>query len=96
MIPNIKRDETTTLKNPRRYGRFFGFFIFASLLSVFCLVMAPSAFANPPTANPDYYLTTEKIPLNIAAPGVLDNDTDPNPLHIPLTVLSVDTSATRG
>jgi Ca2+-binding RTX toxin-like protein len=32
-----------------------------------------------PTANPDNYSTNEDTPLNIAAPGVLGNDTDPDP-----------------
>jgi CSLREA domain-containing protein len=32
----------------------------------------------PPTANPDSYSTNEDTPLSIAAPGVLQNDTDPD------------------
>jgi VCBS repeat-containing protein len=31
----------------------------------------------PPTAKPDSYTTTEDVPLTVAAPGVLANDTDP-------------------
>lgn len=42
---------------------------------------------DPPTANDDAYTTQEDIPLAIAAPGVLGNDTDPegNPLTTALT-----------
>ncbi len=32
----------------------------------------------PPTANPDNYSTNEDTPLSIAAPGVLQNDNDPD------------------
>jgi hypothetical protein len=32
-----------------------------------------------PTANPDGYSTNEDTPLNVTAPGVLGNDTDPDP-----------------
>lgn len=31
---------------------------------------------NPPIANPDSYTTTEDVPLTVAAPGALTNDTD--------------------
>jgi hypothetical protein len=37
-----------------------------------------TAFGNLPTAVADTYTTTENTPLHIAAPGVLDNDSDPN------------------
>ena len=33
---------------------------------------------QPPTAEADSYTATEDTPLTVAAPGVLDNDTDPN------------------
>ena len=42
----------------------------------------------PPVAVNDDYTTDEDITLNVAAPGVLDNDTDPN--NDPLTAVLVD------
>ncbi len=33
---------------------------------------------TPPTANPDSYSTVQDTPLNVAAPGVLSNDSDPD------------------
>ena len=38
-----------------------------------------SRFRKPPVASPDSYTTLEDTPLNVAAPGVLANDTDPDP-----------------
>ncbi len=42
---------------------------------------------QPPVANNDSYNTSEDLPLTIAAPGVLVNDTDPN--SDPLTAILV-------
>lgn len=41
----------------------------------------------PPVATNDAYVTNEDTPLNVAAPGVLGNDTDPN--NDPLTAVKV-------
>ncbi|PYT00800.1 MAG: hypothetical protein DMF63_05700 [Acidobacteria bacterium] len=43
------------------------------------LVQVVQVAPTPPTANPDSYSTNEDTPLNVAAPGVLGNDTDPDP-----------------
>ncbi len=48
----------------------------------------------PPTAVDDSYTTDEDTPLNVPAPGVLANDSDPD--GNPLSVVSVDDSATLG
>jgi hypothetical protein len=40
---------------------------------------------QPPVANPDSYSTSENTVLSAKAPGVLDNDTDPN--NLPLTAV---------
>ncbi len=45
------------------------------LLFLATLLINP-AFAAPPKANDDFYSTDEDTTLNIAAPGVLGNDTD--------------------
>ena len=45
----------------------------------------------PPTAGDDAYMTDEDTPLNIAAPGVLGNDTDPD--GDPLTAEVVSTAS---
>ncbi|MCH7729210.1 MAG: cadherin-like domain-containing protein [Planctomycetes bacterium] len=45
---------------------------------------------DPPTGVDDFYLTDEDIVLNIAAPGVLNNDTDPE--SDTLSVIEVDGS----
>ncbi|GAG30690.1 unnamed protein product, partial [marine sediment metagenome] len=42
---------------------------------------------QPPTANDDSYSTDEDTPLNVSAPGVLGNDTDPE--EDPLTAILV-------
>ena len=34
---------------------------------------------SPPTAVADGYATNENTPLHVSAPGVLGNDSDPNP-----------------
>lgn len=41
-----------------------------------------TAVNDPPIANDDHYSTTEDIPLNISAPGVLANDFDADGLHL--------------
>jgi VCBS repeat-containing protein len=55
------------------------------------LIGATSAAFNvsnpPPVANPDAYPTNEDTPLNVAAPGVLGNDSDPD--GDPLTAVKV-------
>jgi len=43
------------------------------------LVQVVQVAPTPPTANPDSYSTNEDTPLTVAAPGVLGNDTDPDP-----------------
>ena len=47
-----------------------------------------------PVANDDVYSTSKNTELTIDAPGVLENDTDPN--GDPLTVVSYDASSTEG
>jgi VCBS repeat-containing protein len=48
---------------------------------------------DPPVANDDYYTTAEETILNITAPGVLTNDTDPD--DDPLTAVII-TDVTNG
>ena len=43
------------------------------------LVQVVQVVQTAPTANPDSYSTNEDTPLVVAAPGVLANDTDPDP-----------------
>ena len=50
---------------------------------------------TPPTANDDSYQTTVNMTLNVAAPGVLGNDTDDGLLD-PLVVSSVVSDVTNG
>jgi len=61
------------------------------LLSVvFPLILTTVAIAQqPPVANDNAYATDEDIPLYIAAPGVLGNDTDPDDGDL-LTAVKVD------
>ena len=47
-----------------------------------------SAPNQPPTANDDFYNTIEDIPLTLAPPGVLGNDSDPD--GDPLTAVKVN------
>src|SRR5262249_22012838 len=49
---------------------------------------------DPPVATDDTNATDEDTALNIAAPGVLSNDTDPN--GDTLTVTAFDAISTRG
>ena len=49
--------------------------LFICFLSTFPVKLA---FAYPPTANNDSYSTNEDTTLNIASPGVLANDNDPD------------------
>jgi VCBS repeat-containing protein len=48
---------------------------------------------DPPVANNDYYTTEEDTTLNVPAPGVLTNDTDPE--NDPLTAIKI-TNSTNG
>lgn len=48
-----------------------------------------------PTANADFYSTDEQTALNVAAPGLLGNDTDPNPGDV-LTVTGFDATSSAG
>ncbi len=50
---------------------------------------------DPPLAEDDAAITNEDNPVTVSAPGVLDNDSDPN-VGDTLTVTSVDTSGTVG
>jgi uncharacterized repeat protein (TIGR01451 family) len=50
---------------------------------------------NPPVAENDVAATDEDNPVTVAAPGVLNNDFDPD-IGDTLTVIAVDTSGTRG
>ena len=50
---------------------------------------------NPPVANDDSYTTYEGKALLVVAPGLLANDTDPNPTDV-LSVKSVDRTGTNG
>jgi VCBS repeat-containing protein len=56
------------------------------------LIGASSAAFNvinpPPVANADAYSTNEDTPLNVSAPGVLGNDSDPNGDHLNAVKLS--------
>jgi len=52
-------------------------FLALFLCSLATLSVKP-AFADPPTAANDSYSTNEDTTLNVAAPGVLGNDTDPD------------------
>ena len=93
MEPNTKRDGTKRSKNSRRCGRFFGFFILASLLSVFCLVMTPPAFAAPPDAVDDTATVAED---SGATPiDVLANDSVAPDIGETLTITAV-TQGARG
>jgi len=49
----------------------------------------------PPTANNDAYSATSGVALNIAAPGVLGNDTDDG-LLVPLTISALPSDVTNG
>jgi VCBS repeat-containing protein len=55
----------------------------------------PELVNNPPVAEGDTATTDEDNPVTIAAPGVLDNDSDPD-VGDTLTVTAVDTSGTVG
>ncbi|HWN95804.1 MAG TPA: Ig-like domain-containing protein, partial [Methylomirabilota bacterium] len=48
----------------------------AAVVLVFCTTFA--AHAWNPVANPDSYTTAQNVTLNVAAPGVLANDSDPD------------------
>jgi len=48
---------------------------------------------DPPVANDDYYTTAEETILNVLAPGVLNNDTDPD--NDPLNAVMI-TDVTNG
>ncbi|MGZ4973441.1 MAG: HYR-like domain-containing protein, partial [Limisphaerales bacterium] len=56
-------------------------------------IITMNPYLATPTANPDSYATLENQTLNVAAPGVLANDTDPN--HLPLQTVLV-TGPTNG
>ncbi|MCA9061536.1 MAG: right-handed parallel beta-helix repeat-containing protein [Planctomycetaceae bacterium] len=45
---------------------------------------------NLPTANPDTGTTDDNAPLVVAAPGLLENDFDPDPENLQLTVTAVN------
>jgi hypothetical protein len=56
------------------------------------VTVQPGGGNTPPTANPDSYTTTTTVTLNVAAPGVLLNDTDdgqPAPLVVSSLILDV-------
>ncbi|MDY7076624.1 MAG: Ig-like domain-containing protein, partial [Chloroflexota bacterium] len=50
--------------------------------------------ADAPTANADGYTTPEDVTLSVPAPGVLDNDTDPNSDPLTSTLVSAPMSGT--
>lgn len=52
------------------------------------------AFSQPPTAVDDDFATDEDTVLNVAAPGVLANDSDPE--SDPLTVTAFDATSAQG
>ncbi len=63
--------------------------------SVVCLrIDAFIAFNDPPVANDDVFATDEDTPLNVPAPGVLTNDSDPD--TDPVTVTGFDATSTQG
>lgn len=45
--------------------------------------------ASPPVASDDNYITDEDTPLYVSAPGILDNDSDPNGDPLTLSVVSL-------
>ena len=49
---------------------------------------------GPPQADAETYNTQEDTPLNIAAPGVLDGDTDPNSDSLTASVVSTTSNGT--
>jgi VCBS repeat-containing protein len=55
----------------------------------------PELVNNPPVAEGDTAATDEDNPVTVTAPGVLDNDSDPDAGDI-LTMTAVDTSGTVG
>jgi len=55
----------------------------------------PELVNNPPVAEDDAATTDEDNPVTVNAPGVLDNDSDPD-VGDTLTVTAVDTSGTIG
>ena len=55
----------------------------------------PELVNNPPVAENDAATTDEDNPVTVAAPGVLDNDSDPD-VGDTLTMTAVDTSGTVG
>ena len=55
----------------------------------------PELMNDPPVAEDDAAVTDEDNPVTVAAPGVLDNDSDPD-VGDTLTVTAVDTSGTVG
>jgi hypothetical protein len=57
------------------------------------LIVETSGGIAPPTAVADSYATDEDTPLNVAAPGVLENDSDPNSLPL---IASLDSGPTNG
>ncbi len=59
------------------------------------LLGTPGGENQPPVANDDAYNTPVDTQLVVPAPGVLENDTDPNPGDT-LTVSNVDTTGTVG
>ncbi len=53
-----------------------------------------TATNDPPVANDDYYSTDEDTTLNVAAPGILTNDTDPENDPLTATLISNVTHGT--
>ena len=51
---------------------------------------------NPPTGTSDAYTVNEDTPLNVAAPGVLMNDTDPDPEDVPFLTVELVTDVQEG
>ncbi len=48
---------------------------------------------DPPRGEPESYTTAEDVPLQVAAPGVLTNDSDPDPEEDGLTAVLADAPA---
>ena len=63
--------------------------------NVATVTLTVTAVNDPPVAQDDAYTTTEDSPLSVPAPGVLDNDTDPDASDT-LSVLALDDTGTLG
>ncbi|MBW2209232.1 MAG: cadherin-like domain-containing protein, partial [Deltaproteobacteria bacterium] len=68
---------------------------FTATATVTITVTAAPPVNTPPTASDDAYSATSGVTLNVAAPGVLGNDTDDG-LLVPLTVSTLVSDVSNG